>query len=73
MKATSVTISAVYLIGVYEPWPRRYGHEPAAATLQSPQLPPAQVILTPLINEIVAVPDPFILVLDDFHEVESPG
>lgn len=44
----------------------------AAAALQSPQLPPAQVILTPLINEIVAVPDPFILVLDDYHEVESP-
>lgn len=44
----------------------------AAAALQSPQLPPAQAILTPLINEIVAVPDPFILVLDDYHEVESP-
>lgn len=44
----------------------------AADALQSPQPPPAQAILTPLINEIAAVPNPFLLVLDDYHEVESP-
>jgi LuxR family maltose regulon positive regulatory protein len=40
-------------------------------TLQAPQLPAAQAVLTPLLNEIAAVPDPFILVLDDYHEVDA--
>ena len=43
----------------------------AAAALQSPQPPPAQAILTPLLNEIAAVPEPFMLVLDDYHEVDA--
>src|SRR5918997_5604890 len=33
--------------------------------LQSPQPPPAEAILTALLNEITTVPDPFVLVLDD--------
>jgi LuxR family maltose regulon positive regulatory protein len=43
----------------------------AAAALQSPQPPLAQAVLTPLLNEISAVPDPFMLVLDDYHEVDA--
>jgi LuxR family maltose regulon positive regulatory protein len=43
----------------------------AAAALQSPQPPPAQAVLTPLLNEIAAVSDPFMLVLDDYHEVDA--
>ena len=43
----------------------------AAAALQSPQPPTAQAVLTPLLNEIAALPDPFILVLDDYHEVDA--
>jgi LuxR family maltose regulon positive regulatory protein len=35
--------------------------------LLSPQPPPAEAILTALINEIAAVPDRIILVLDDYH------
>jgi ATP/maltotriose-dependent transcriptional regulator MalT len=35
--------------------------------LQSPQRPPPQALLTALINDIAALPDPFILVLDDYH------
>lgn len=39
--------------------------------LQSPQPPPAESILTTLLNEIAAIPDNFILVLDDYHVVDS--
>ncbi len=41
------------------------------AALQSPQPPPTESILTALLNEITALPDNFILVLDDYHLVES--
>lgn len=43
----------------------------AQAALQSPQLPPVESILTGLVNEIAALADPFILVLDDYHLVDS--
>jgi LuxR family transcriptional regulator, maltose regulon positive regulatory protein len=37
------------------------------AALQSPQPPSTESILTTLLNEIAAIPDNFILVLDDYH------
>ncbi len=43
----------------------------ALALLQSPQLPPAEVILTALLNDIATIPHDFILVLDDYHVIES--
>ncbi len=39
--------------------------------LQSPQPPPIKSILTALLNDIAAIPDNFILVLDDYHVLES--
>ena len=39
--------------------------------LQSPQPPSAQSILTTLINEIAALPAPFIFVLDDYHVIDA--
>jgi len=39
--------------------------------LQSPQLPPTEAILTPLINEIAAIPDRILLVLDDYHLINA--
>jgi LuxR family maltose regulon positive regulatory protein len=39
--------------------------------LQSPQPPPTEAVLTPLINEIASIPDRTILVLDDYHVIES--
>ena len=36
-----------------------------------PQLPSIESILTSLLNEIVSIPDDFILILDDYHVVES--
>jgi LuxR family maltose regulon positive regulatory protein len=41
------------------------------AALQSPQPPPVESILTALLNEITTLPDHFILVLDDYHAIDS--
>ena len=41
------------------------------AVLQAPQPPPTEVILTALLNEITTIPDHFILVLDDYHVIDS--
>ena len=38
---------------------------------QSPQPPPVEAILTTLLNDITAIQDHFILVLDDYHVIES--
>jgi len=39
--------------------------------LQSPQPPPAEVVLTSLINDLAALPDRMLLVLDDYHLIEA--
>jgi LuxR family maltose regulon positive regulatory protein len=43
----------------------------ALSMLKSPQPPPTEVILTSLINEIASITVSMILVLDDYHTVES--
>jgi LuxR family maltose regulon positive regulatory protein len=45
--------------------------ETAVALLQSPQPPPPEAILTALLNNIATVPDHFMLVLDDYHVLDS--
>jgi len=45
--------------------------EGVLGTLQSPQPPPIESILTALINEITTIPDNFIFVLDDYHIIDS--
>ena len=45
--------------------------EEALSVLQSPQPPPAELILTALINEIAETPNGFILVLDDYHLIKA--
>jgi LuxR family maltose regulon positive regulatory protein len=45
--------------------------EGVQAALQSPQPPSTEAILTSLLNEIAAIPDNFILVLDDYHVIDS--
>ena len=45
--------------------------EKPLSMLQSPQQPPTETLLTALINAIAAVPNEFILVLDDYHLVEA--
>ncbi len=41
------------------------------AMLQSPQPPPTESILTALLNDIATIPGPFVLILDDYHSVDS--
>ena len=41
------------------------------SALQSPQPPPIESLLTVLLNDITAAPEGFILVLDDYHLVDS--
>jgi LuxR family maltose regulon positive regulatory protein len=41
--------------------------------LQSPQPPPFEFILTSLLNEIAACPNDVVLVLDDYHLIETPS
>ncbi len=43
----------------------------ALSALQSPQPPPAEVVLTSLLNELAALPDRILLVLDDYHLIEA--
>ena len=39
--------------------------------LQSPQPPPLESILTLLLNDVAAISDDFVLVLDDYHLIEA--
>jgi LuxR family maltose regulon positive regulatory protein len=39
--------------------------------LQSPQPPPTELILTTLLNDVTTVPDHFLLVLDDYHVIDT--
>jgi LuxR family maltose regulon positive regulatory protein len=43
----------------------------AVAMLQSPQPPASDALLISLINDIAATPEPFILVLDDYHLIHA--
>ncbi len=43
----------------------------ALSALQSPQPPPTEAILTILINEIAIIPDRIVLILDDYHLIET--
>ena len=45
--------------------------ETVVATLKSPQPPPIDAIPTALLNEIATVPEPFCLVLDDYHAIKA--
>jgi LuxR family maltose regulon positive regulatory protein len=42
------------------------------ALLRAPQLPPVAYLATMLVNELGEVPQAFVLVLDDYHRVQSP-
>jgi len=46
--------------------------EGVLTVLQSPQPPPIESLLTILLNEISAISENFVLVLDDYHVIDSP-
>ncbi|NTU64654.1 MAG: AAA family ATPase, partial [Chloroflexi bacterium] len=60
----------VYLVAALQTIVPKIG-EGVLAVLQSPQPPPTEAILTTLLNEITTISDNFILVLDDYHVVDS--
>jgi LuxR family maltose regulon positive regulatory protein len=45
--------------------------EGVLSAFRTPQTPPIETVLTALINEVAATPDPFALVLDDYHVIEA--
>jgi LuxR family maltose regulon positive regulatory protein len=59
-----------YLVAALQTIAPRIG-EGLVGALQTPQPPPTELILTPLLNEITALPDKFILVLDDYHLIDA--
>jgi LuxR family maltose regulon positive regulatory protein len=64
-----------YLAAALQTLPVSAGEPPGTETtamLQAPQPLPLETILTALVNELAAVPDPFLLILDDYHTLDSP-
>ena len=59
-----------YFIAALQTIFKDIGHS-LLATLQSPQHPSTDFILTNLLNELTDIPEAFILVLDDYHVIES--
>jgi LuxR family maltose regulon positive regulatory protein len=59
-----------YLVAALQTIAASIGKE-ALAVLQSPQPPPTESILTTLLNDITTISDSFILVLDDYHVIDS--
>jgi LuxR family transcriptional regulator, maltose regulon positive regulatory protein len=47
--------------------------QPALNSLQSPDPPPSEWLLTTIINSISSYDSDFVLVLDDYHNIESPA
>jgi LuxR family maltose regulon positive regulatory protein len=45
----------------------------ALAWLDAPRLPPSEVVVTELVNDLAALPEPSVLVLDDYHLVRAPA
>ncbi len=59
-----------YLVAALQTIAPKIG-EGILVALQSPQPPPSEALLTTLLNEIAVIPDQFILVLDDYHAIDS--
>src|SRR5713101_9839138 len=64
------TLFLTYLVAALRTIAATIG-EGVLGMLQSPQPPPTESILTALLNEITAIPDNFVLVLDDYHVIEA--
>ena len=60
----------VYFVTALQKIAANIGEEVLEA-LQSLQSPPIELILTTLLNEIAAIPNNFILVLDDYHVIDA--
>ena len=59
-----------YLVAALQTIAKNIG-EGVLGVLQSPAPPPVESILTALLNEITAITDDFLLVLDDYHIIDA--
>ncbi len=59
-----------YLVAALQTIAAHFG-EGLLSALQSPQPPPTATILTALLNEMSAIPNNFVLVLDDYHVLDA--
>jgi LuxR family maltose regulon positive regulatory protein len=59
-----------YLVVALQTLAPHLGHG-VLTLLQSPQPPPLETILTALLNELATLPDPVVLILDDYHLIED--
>jgi LuxR family transcriptional regulator, maltose regulon positive regulatory protein len=59
-----------YLVAALQPIARGVGSI-TLALLQSPQSPSPPLLLTPLVNELLALPQDSVLVIDDYHMITS--
>jgi LuxR family maltose regulon positive regulatory protein len=59
-----------YLVAALQTLAPNLGHG-VLALLQSPQPPPLETTLTALLNELATLPDPVVLILDDYHLIED--
>src|SRR5437588_4409857 len=64
------TLFLTYLVAALQTIAPTIG-EGVLGALQSPQPPPTESILTPLLNGITAIPDNFVLILDDYHVIDA--
>src|SRR5438270_3447462 len=64
------TLFLTYLVAALRTVAPNVG-EGVLRVLQSPQPSPIEPLLTALLNEVTAVPNNFILVLDDYHAVDA--
>jgi LuxR family transcriptional regulator, maltose regulon positive regulatory protein len=62
----------IYLIAALQTIEPKIGAGSLVVLQASPPLP-VQSVLTALLNDISTFPDPFILVLDDYHVLDSPA
>jgi LuxR family transcriptional regulator, maltose regulon positive regulatory protein len=69
---SDLTRFLVYFIAALQTIAANLG-EGVLAALHSPQPPATEASLTALLNEIAALPDEFVLVLDDYHAVDAEG
>ena len=67
-----LTLFLVYLIAALQTVEAHIG-KTALSILRSPKPPPAEVVLTSLINDIAAIPTRALLVLDDYHMIGAPS
>jgi len=61
-----------YLLEALRQVDQRIG-EATYKVLQAPQPPPADLLMTTLLNEIAAIPDQFIFAIDDYHVIQTPA